>query len=186
MDLTDREIRTERLLLRRYREDDLDRLAAIQSLPEVARFVLWEPRTRAEVEVALAERMANARLERDDDAVTLAVERLEDGLLLGEATLFLRNADHHQVELGYVFHPDSGGHGYATEAARALVDLSFADLEAHRVFARLDPRNTASAALLRRLGMRQEAHFRESEIFKGAWGDELVFAVLAHEWSPDP
>jgi RimJ/RimL family protein N-acetyltransferase len=183
MDLADREIRTERLLLRRYREDDLDRLAEIQSLSEVAQFLYWEPRARDEVEPALAKRIAETRLERDDDGVTFAVERSEDGLLLGDATVFLRSVANRQVEVGYVFHPDSGGSGYATEATRAVVDLAFADLDAHRVFARTDARNTASAALLRRLNFRQEAHFREAEIFKGAWGDELVFAVLADEWS---
>jgi RimJ/RimL family protein N-acetyltransferase len=186
MDLAERQIRTERLLLRRYREDDLDRLAEIQSLPEVARYLYWEPRTRDEVESALAQRIAETRLERDDDVVTLAVERQEDGLLLGDATIFLRSVADRQVEVGYVFHPDAGGHGYATEATRALIDLAFDDLEAHRVFACTDARNTASAALLRRLNFRPEAHFREAEIFKGAWGDELVFAILATEWSPDP
>jgi RimJ/RimL family protein N-acetyltransferase len=186
MDLADREIRTARLLLRRYRDDDLDRLTAIQSLPEVARFLYWEPRTPAQVEPALALRIAQTRLDKDDDVVTLAVERREDNLLLGDATIFLRSVKNRQVEVGYVFHPDTGGHGYATEATRALVDLAFNDLKAHRVFARTDARNTASAALLRRLGMRQEAHFREAEIFKGAWGDELVFAILADEWSSQP
>ena len=186
MNLADRQIHTERLLLRRYREDDLDRLAAIQALPEVARFLYLGPRTRAETEAALAKRIAGTRLDQDDDAVTLAVERREDGLLLGDVTLFLRSLANRQVEVGYVFHPDAGGHGYATEATRALIDLAFTDLKAHRVFARLDARNTASAALLHRLNMRQEAHFHEAEIFKGAWGEELVFAILDREWSSQP
>jgi RimJ/RimL family protein N-acetyltransferase len=186
MDLTDRELRTERLLLRRYRESDLDRLAAIQALPEVARYLYEGTRSRVEVEPALAKRIAGTRLDRDDDAVTLAVERLEDGLLLGDATIILRSIADRQVEVGYVFHPDAGGQGYATEATRALVDLAFDELNSHRVFARTDARNTASAALLRRLGMREEAHFREAEIFKGAWGDELVFAILDREWSSQP
>jgi RimJ/RimL family protein N-acetyltransferase len=186
MDLADREIRTERLLLRRYREGDLDRLAEIQALPEVARYLYWEPRTRAEVEPALAKRIAETRLDSDDDAVTLAVERLEDGLLLGDATVFLRSLANRQVEVGYVFHPDAGGRGYATEAARALVTFAFRDLNAHRVFARTDARNAPSAALLHRLNMRQEAHFRQAEIFKGAWGDELIFAILADEWPSQP
>ncbi|HEX4307751.1 MAG TPA: GNAT family N-acetyltransferase [Solirubrobacterales bacterium] len=181
-DFTDRELRTERLLLRRYREDDLDRLAAIHALPEVARYLYLGPRSRKEAELALVERIASMRLDQDDDAVTLAVERREDGLLLGDATLFLRSVAHRQVEVGYVFHPDAGGHGYATEATRALVDFAFTHLDAHRVFARTDARNTASAALLRRLGMRQEAHFREAEIIKGDWSNELVFAILADEW----
>jgi RimJ/RimL family protein N-acetyltransferase len=187
MDLTDREIRTERLLLRRCREDDLDRLAEMQALPEVARYLYWEPRSREEVSETLARRIATTRLERDDDWVVLAVERQEDGLLLGDVTVFLRSVEHRQAEVGWVFHPDAAGHGYATEASRALIDLAFDDLQAHRVFARTDARNDPSSALCRRLGMRQEAHFRESELFKGSWGDELVFAVLATEWrTPRP
>jgi len=186
VDLADRQIRTERLLLRRFREDDLDRLADWQSRPEVSRFLYWEPRSREEAEAALTRRMTETHLEGDDDCLALAVERRDDGLLLGDASIWLRSAAHRQVEIGYVFHPDAGGKGYATEAARALLDLAFDDLNAHRVFARTDARNSASAALLRRLGMRQEAHFREAEIFKGAWGDELVFATLADEWSSRP
>lgn len=186
IDFTALEIRTERLRLRTFRPEDIDRLADWQSRPEVSRFLYWEPRSCAEAETALARRMTETRLATDDDCLALAVERREDGLLLGDASVWLRSALHRQVEIGYVFHPDAGGKGYATEAARALLALAFDDLRAHRVFARLDARNTASAALLRRLAMRQEAHFRESEIFKGAWGDELVFAILADEWSPDP
>jgi RimJ/RimL family protein N-acetyltransferase len=176
------ELRTERLLLRPFRKGDLDRLADWQSRPEVARYLYWEPASRDEAAELLERWMATTRLEQDDDAVTLAVERLEDGLLLGSVTIFLRSVEHRQVEVGYVFHPDAGGHGYATEATRTLVDFAFDDLDAHRVFARTDARNAASAALLRRLGMREEAHFREAEIFKGDWGDELVFAILDREW----
>ena len=73
--------------------------------------------------------------------------------------------------------------GYASEAATALLEVAFGPLGLHRVFGRTDARNVASAALMRRLGMRQEAHLRENEIFKGAWGDELVFAVLEDEWN---
>jgi RimJ/RimL family protein N-acetyltransferase len=176
------ELPTERLRLRPFRPDDLDRLAAIQSSPAVARFLYWEPRSREEAAMALDRYIAETRLEADGDAVTLAVERNDDALLLGTVTIWLRSAPHRQVEVGYVFHPDSGGQGYATEATRALVDFAFSGLRAHRVFARTDARNTPSAALLTRLGLRQEAHFREAEIFKGAWGDELVFAVLDREW----
>ncbi|HEX3359372.1 MAG TPA: GNAT family protein [Solirubrobacterales bacterium] len=187
LDLSETEIRTERLLLRRFRESDLDRLAAMQALPKVARYLYWEPRSREEVAESLSQRIKTTKLEKDDDWVVLAVERQEDGLLLGDVTIFLRSVEHRQAEVGWVFHPDAGGQGYATEASRAIIDFAFDDLGAHRVFARTDLRNDPSSALCRRLGMRQEAHFRESEIFKGAWGDELVFAVLATEWrTPHP
>src|ERR1700744_662503 len=181
MDLAGREIRTERLLLCPFREGDLDRVAAMQALAEVARYLYWEPRSREEVAESLSQRIKTTELEKDDDWVVFAVERQEDGLLLGDVTIFLRSVEHRQAEVGWVFHPDAGGHGYATEASRALVDLALDQLGAHRVFARTDLRNAPSAAVCRRLGMRQEAHFREAELFKGHWGDELVFAILATE-----
>lgn len=133
----------------------------------------------------MATKIESTSLERDDDVISLAVIRRDDGLLLGDLTLWLRSVEFRQVEVGYVFHPDAAGQGYATEATQALVDFAFKDLDAHRVFARTDARNTASASLLRRLGLRQEAHIREAEIFKGEWGNELVFAVLDREW-PTP
>ena len=86
------------------------------------------------------------------------------------------------AELGYVFHPDHGGRGLATEAAAALMDWGFTEFAVHRVYARCHSRNDASARLMTRLGMRQEAHHVESYLFRGEWADQLVFAVLAREW----
>jgi RimJ/RimL family protein N-acetyltransferase len=64
-----------------------------------------------------------------------------------------------------------------------LLGYLFGPLQRHRVFASVDPRNKASVALPQRVGMRQEAHVRESLWFKGQWADDVVFAVLAREWS---
>ena len=69
-----------------------------------------------------------------------------------------------------------------TEAAGAILEIAFAGIGLHRVLARLDPRNGPSAALCRRLGMREEAHFVEDTWFKGEWGDTSMFAILAREW----
>ncbi|HEY2714989.1 MAG TPA: GNAT family protein [Solirubrobacterales bacterium] len=175
-------IETERLRLRRFAMDDLDALAAIQSRPEVARFLYWEARGREEVEPALAKYIAATAIEGDGDSISFAVERRADAALLGYLSIWLRSLAHRQVEIGFVFHPDAQGQGYATEASRKLLVLAFEDLGAHRVFGRTDARNESSAALMRRLGMRQEAHLREAEVFKGEWGDELVFAILEDEW----
>ena len=176
-------IETERLRLRTFARGDLDGLAAIQSRPEVTRFVYWEAkRGREEVEPVLAKFIAADAIEGEGDSMSLAVERRDDGALVGYVSIWLRSLEHRQVEIGFVFHPDSQGYGYATEASRELLVLAFERLGAHRVFGRTDARNEPSAALMRRLGMRQEAHFRQAEIFKGEWGDELVFAILEDEW----
>ena len=101
--------------------------------------------------------------------------------MIGDLSVFLTSREHAQVAVGWVFHPDWHGQGFATEAAGALLDLAFGELGAHRVFAELDPRNEASAALCLRLGMRLEAHFVENEFFKGQWSDLQVFGILARE-----
>ena len=63
-----------------------------------------------------------------------------------------------------------------------MLELGFDWLGLHRMIGQCDPANTASSDLMRGLGMRQEAHLRELEIFKGEWGDLLVFAMLEDEW----
>ena len=55
-------------------------------------------------------------------------------------------------------------------------------MKLHRVIARIDARNLASAGVLRRLGMRHEAHLVQNEMFKGEWTDEDDFAMLRSEW----
>lgn len=182
----DAPIETERLRLRRFEIADLDGLADIQSRPEVARFLYWEPRGREEAEASLASLIAADEIAGEEQSISLAVEPREGGPLLGYVSIWLRSLAHRQAEIGFVFHPDAQGRGYASEAARELLALAFERLGAHRVYGRTDARNHGSAALMRRLGMREEAHLREAEVFKGEWGDELVFAILEHEWRARP
>ena len=173
---------TERLLLRAFVSGDLDDVHAMQSDPEVVRYLFWELRSREESAAWLRAREAEDRLQADGDVVTYAVERRSDGRVLGSVNLWWRSVAHQQGEIGFVFVPHAQGQGYAQEAVTALLDVAFRELDLHRVRGTADARNTASAALMRRLGMRQEAHLRESEMFKGAWGDVVVFAVLRAEW----
>jgi len=179
---------TERLVLRPFAVEDLDDLYAIQSRPDVARYLYWDPRSRDEVREVLEYKAGQTLIAAEGDALVLAVTipgaaGTATGVI-GEVVLWWRSAEHRQGEIGFVLHPDHQGRGYAAEAASAMLDLAFHRLGLHRVYGRADARNTASAGLMQRLGMRQEAHFRENEMFKGAWGDELVFAILEDEWRP--
>ena len=85
--------------------------------------------------------------------------------------------------MGFTLAPAHQGQGYGTEAVTALLGHCFDTLGLHRVVAVTDALNTPSAALLARVGMRREAHFHENVFFKGAWGSELLFAVLEREWA---
>ena len=176
-------IRTPRLALRPFTRDDLDAVHTYVSDPDVVRFLYWEVTTdRAAARKMLDAKIGNWSLTDAGQSLVLAVDLLEDGPLVGEVVLKWVSREHRQGEIGFVVTPAHQGHGYATEAATAMLALAFDELGLHRVIGRCDPRNTASATVLERLGMRREAHFVQNEIFKGEWGDEYVYALLADEF----
>ena len=107
----------------------------------------------------------------------------DSGQLVGDVGLHLTAPEHAGGELGYAFHPDHRGRGYATEATRAIVTYGFTALGLHRINARLEPRNAASAAVAERLGMRREADLIENEWVKGEWQSERAYAILVREWA---
>lgn len=172
---------TDRLSLRLHRGDDLPRLVSIYSQPDVARFLLEEPWTTESGEVHLGRRLARTGLDEPAGSLALAVEH--EGLVIGSVSVWRTEQERRTVELGWTFDPDHGGHGYATEAVTAALGLAFGRHDVHRATAQMDARNDASARLARRLGLRQEAHFRADYWSKGEWTDTLVFAVLADEWT---
>lgn len=176
-------IETDRLILRRYVENDYDDLLKLQSNPDVTRFLLYDVRTPEQVREALSGRLADVPMDSDGQALTVAVILRDTGQHLGEVTLFMHNTEQRTGEIGYVFHPESHGHGYAAEASVELLRLGFEELGLHRIIARLDARNEGSVKLLERLGLRREAHFVKNEYLKGEWTDELVFAMLFEEWN---
>ena len=175
-------ITTDRLLLRPLTPGDADSLLVYRSRPDVCRYVPFEPMDKQVIADRLAGAWARTELTDEGQSLTLGVVLARTGQLVGDVILFWHSREHGGGELGYVFNPDFAGHGYATEAARAVLRLGFEDLGLHRIVARLDERNGASAAVARRLGMRQEARLVENEIFKGEWSTELQFALLADEW----
>lgn len=171
-----------RVTMRAFTMDDLGRFHDMNSRADVARFLYWEARTPEESRTALVRKTAETGFGADDEALSLAVARNEDGTLLGEVILRMIDAGSRGAEFGFIFHPDHQGRGYAGEAAHGMLQLAFETLGMHRVIGRCDPRNEASARVMQRLGMRQEAHFRSNEMVKGEWCDELVFALLEEEW----
>lgn len=176
------EIRTERLLLRPFRDDDLPALTELHGREDVARYLYWGPRSPEEVRRVLERKMVWPAMDADGQTIDYAVELAADGTFVGDVTLILRSAPHRQGEVGYVTHPDHAGHGYATEASRVLLRVAFEDVDLHRVVGRLEAGNVASARVLERLGLRKEAHLVENEWVKGGWQSEIVYAILRSEW----
>ena len=175
-------VRTARLLLRPLHKGDVPDLLAYRSLPEVCRWVPFEPMNAETIAARLRGQWAATTLEAEGDVLTLGVELATTGEVIGDVMLRWITAKHSCGEVGYVFHPAFAGQGYATEAVHAVLHLAFDDMALHRVIARIDARNLTSTRVVARLGMRQEAHLVENERFKGEWSDELDFGLLEREW----
>jgi RimJ/RimL family protein N-acetyltransferase len=128
-------------------------------------------------------RWSRSTIESEGDLVVLGVERRAQPGLIGDVMIHWRSKQHQTAEIGYVFHPDHHGRGYATEAGRAALELAFVGLNAHRIVAYIDPRNTSSIKVAERLGMRSDGLMRENKLVAGERRSELVYAVLRHEWT---
>ena len=178
-------IETERLRLRPFTRGDVDAVFAYRRREDVARYLFDMALSRDECAQAVQQRIGQVCLEAPGDKLVLAVELACNAALIGEVSLIWRSLEARQGEVGWIFDPAYHGKGFATEAARAVLDLAFDGGDMHRVCARCDVRNIASWRLMDRLGMRREAHFREHAIFKGAWDEEYVYAILRRDWRAD-
>ncbi|MDJ0455742.1 GNAT family protein [Arthrobacter sp. NQ7] len=173
-------IRTERLVLRRFEGGDLDAFHAYHSLPETARFLPGPAKTYTQ-SMERVGHYANFVFEKEGDWVALAIEAAGEPGLQGEVVLkWLPGRG--QGEVGWTLAPAARGKGYGTEAAGAVLRLGFEELGLHRIEARLDELNVASASLCGRLGMRLEARHVDKWHYKGQWATELIYAILADEW----
>jgi RimJ/RimL family protein N-acetyltransferase len=112
----------------------------------------------------------------------LAVECKANGCFLGTSSLFHLNLESKRAEVGYVLARPYWGQGYMTEAAAALVDTAFGKLGFNRLEADIDPRNTASAKLLERLGFQREGLLRERELAQGQMTDTALYGLLKSDW----
>jgi len=86
-------------------------------------------------------------------------------------------------EVGWAMHPEEWGKGYATEAARQMMDFAFRELNVHRIVAFCHADNRASVRVMEKLGMHLDGRLRETRWLNGRWWDEYVYAILEREWN---
>ena len=174
-------LNTQRLLIRDFKEEDWPAVFAYQKHPMYLRYYAWLDRSPEEVrdfvEVFLAQQQIVPRIK-----FQLAVTLKTTGQLIGNCGIRMESVEAHQAEIGYEFDTKFWGQGYATEAARTVLEYGFSLLRVHRVWASCVADNVGSARVLEKLGMRQEGRLRENEYFKGRWWDTLMYAILDDEW----
>lgn len=140
---------TERLVLRPVRPVDHDVLLAHWTAPDVRHF-LFDGVVLSPAEVAGAIDASERDFAAADFGLWLVRERVGDALV---GTAGLRPLEDVGIEVLYSLAPAARGRGYATEAARAVVEHGLTTAGLPEVIAEVDADNTASAAVVRRLGM---------------------------------
>jgi len=142
-------IETERLILRTWMHSDVDAAARLLADPDVTRFLPGGVRDRA-VAVAWID-AAIEEQDREGFAVWPMILKAGGGVI-GWCGLH-RMADG-QIEVEWALERAAWGHGYATEAARAVLDYARDNAHVRGIIALVDPRNRASVAVVQRLGLR--------------------------------
>jgi RimJ/RimL family protein N-acetyltransferase len=169
------ELHTDRLVVREYGADDFDAVHLYASDSRVAKFVEWGPNEPEDTREFLRKCMSDQRaLPR----TTYTLAMTEAGSKpFGSVALFVRGKD--AAALGYVVRPDRWGHGYASEAAAAMLHFAFSTLGLHRVEATCRPENGASARVLEKIGMGREDLLRSHLLIRGQWHDSLLYAATS-------
>jgi RimJ/RimL family protein N-acetyltransferase len=175
------EIHTGRLILRALEERDARQIFQYRSHPEISRFQSWGTESISEIKSHIKELAANPP-GTAGFWHQLGICLLSTRELIGDCGFHVLPAEPRQAEFGITLDPMYQHQGFATEALQTLLDYLFFTLGIHRVFASVDPRNIRSVTLMERVGLRKEAHFVKSLWFKGAWVDDLIYAMLAGEW----
>lgn len=170
-------IRTQRLIIRSFKESDGPMLYEYLSDEDAVKF---EPYAPFSWEAAQKE-----AFRRTQDSDFLAVCLPSDKLI---GNLYLSERDCGSWETGYIFNKLFWGQGYALESFNAALDIAFKTLSAHRVLAMCDPLNERSWKLLKRAGMRREGtllqnvYFTKDKAGQPIWKDTYIYAMLRDEF----
>jgi RimJ/RimL family protein N-acetyltransferase len=176
VDFRTESVRTERLLLRPFRTDDVDAVHRASQDPDTQRWIsaIPVPYTREDARVFVEDIAMRER----GDRLGLSVVVEDEGGFAGTAGIYLRPG-RLGPEIGYTIAPWARGRGYASETARALADWGLGH-GAPRVHLFADVRNGPSQAVARRAGFTQEGVVRRClEYRDGTRGDAALFARLA-------
>lgn len=173
----------ERVVLREFREQDVEDVFAYASDPEVAQHMEWAPHRDLSATEAYLQICLDAYPRRV--WYPLAVERRETGRVVGSIDLRIVSAGHRVGETGYVLARSQWGQGINLEMGRLVLAFGFDEVGLNRIQATCNVENRRSYRTLEKLGLSREGTLREYRIEKGVGRDKYMYAILASEWRRD-
>ena len=175
------ELTTDRLILREFVFEDWPAVLAYQRDARYLQYYEWTERTPEDAQ-RFVQMFLDQQQEQPRRKFQLAVVLKESQQLIGNCGIRCKTADASEADIGYEIAPDQWGHGYATEAVRAIVYYGFARLRVQRIWAWCIADNAASARVLEKAGLKLEGRLHQSEHFKDRWWDTLVYALQTQNW----
>jgi RimJ/RimL family protein N-acetyltransferase len=176
-------LETGRLILRPLAESDFDAVHAYMTDEQVKKFMYYEPNTPEVTRKLIADSIT------DEHIFEFGITGKISKILIGNIGLYIggKEADgYDEAEIGWLVNRENQGRGFATEAAKAVVEFAFERLELRRIIAHCDSENAASWHVMENLGMRREAHYRKSRksnrILGHSWRDAFGYAILRDEY----
>ncbi|MGE7941954.1 GNAT family N-acetyltransferase [Lysinibacillus xylanilyticus] len=168
-------IKTKRLLIREFEVQDWQAVYEYTSNPNVMKYI---PEG-----VFNEENAKNFVLENSGQkAKHFPVILLNENIVIGHMVFHQYFGDH-TYEIGWVLNPNYYNNGYASEAARAVLDYGFKEMKLHRIIATCQPENIPSYRVMEKIGMRREGYFKKCIPHGDEWWDEYYYAVLDEEWA---
>lgn len=169
-------LETERLLLRRLNNNDINEVLELRGNPEVMKYVprpLIKTEEEALAHIALIEDKIV-----DNIGINWAITLKGSPKMIGIMGHYKIQSENYRSEVGYMILPRYNGKGIVTEALEAVVQYGFEQLQLHSIEAIIDPENVASEKVLQKNGFVKEAHILENELYEGKFLDTVIYSLL--------
>ncbi|WP_417451945.1 GNAT family N-acetyltransferase [Kordiimonas sp.] len=174
-------IKTDRLIIRAFREDDAVAFYDWRNDAEVARYTLWDFPYPMERALALARKMATAVPFAEGQSYHLIIEEAATGAPVGHVGIGNGKPSPGTARLSYSLSRAAQGKGYMTEALRGILPALIQPFGIHTFATDIDVRNPASGRVLERLGFRAGPVHKQRTLVRGEWCDEIDYEVSAAE-----
>ena len=167
-------IKTKRLLIRKFEFNDWPDVYEYTSDINVMKYIPEGVFTEENAKEFVKKNMG-------DQPEKFPVVLIDGNILIGHI-LFYKYFGEHTYEIGWVFNPKYYNKGYASEAAKAILEFGFEKMKLHRIIATCQPQNIPSYRVMEKIGMRREGYFKKCIPNGDEWWDEYYYAILEEEW----
>lgn len=171
-------IKTKRLILRPFQQNDFEETFAIYKDEQTCRFLLHDSWKSDNAHEEFNKKVLKNILDKDH---TLNLAIVYEDQVIGDLSLWYTDVKE-TVEIGYSLNRSFAGNGFASEAVHEMIHQLFYELGVHRVQVNMDARNTNSQKVCIKIGMRKEAHHIQDFWYKGEWSDSFVYGMLESEY----